>query len=115
MRAIIIYANEKDKSTTYISFVDGIKFPAGSNINIFTRDLHMNETYFPEPQHFMPERFLPENCEKRHKYMLYIKSYNNINFTKLLISIIDFAIFHLWLALGIVLVLMCIGNININN
>ena len=39
----------------------GITLEKGSMVNILAYVMHHNEEYFPEPDQFKPERFLPEN------------------------------------------------------
>lgn len=43
-------------------------FPAGSNIFISPYATHRIPHIYPNPEKFDPERFTPENCEKRHPY-----------------------------------------------
>lgn len=48
--------------------IDGYKLTKGAIVHIFVSSLHNNETSFPEPEKFIPERFLPENSSGRHPY-----------------------------------------------
>lgn len=47
---------------------DGFKVSKGANAIIITYALHRDPRYFPEPEEFRPERFLPENSEGRPPY-----------------------------------------------
>lgn len=48
--------------------INGFKVPKGSNVIIITYALHRDPRYFPEPEEFRPERFLPENSVGRPVY-----------------------------------------------
>lgn len=43
-------------------------FPKGTMVRVSTYCLHRNETAFPKPEEFHPERFFPENSKGRHPY-----------------------------------------------
>uniref|UniRef100_A0A3Q3VRL8 aromatase n=1 Tax=Mola mola TaxID=94237 RepID=A0A3Q3VRL8_MOLML len=48
--------------------INGFKVPKGANAIIITYGLHRDPRYFPEPEEFRPERFLPENSVGRPPY-----------------------------------------------
>ncbi|KAM3624625.1 uncharacterized protein V6R79_025721 [Siganus canaliculatus] len=48
--------------------INGFKVPKGVNALIITYALHRDPRYFPEPEEFRPERFLPENSAGRPPY-----------------------------------------------
>lgn len=53
---------------TFFVLLDGFKVPKGANAIIITYSLHRDPRYFPEPEEFRPERFLPENSVGRPAY-----------------------------------------------
>ncbi|KAB1257726.1 Cytochrome P450 4V2 [Camelus dromedarius] len=48
--------------------VGGYKIVKGSQVIIVPYALHRDPRYFPDPEEFVPERFLPENSKGRHSY-----------------------------------------------
>lgn len=46
----------------------GFHVPKGVNVVIVPFALHRDPEYFPEPEEFRPERFLPENSSGRNPY-----------------------------------------------
>ncbi len=50
------------------SVTEGFKVPKGVNAVIIPYALHRDPRYFPEPEEFRPERFLPESSKGRHPY-----------------------------------------------
>ncbi|KAF1749970.1 hypothetical protein GCK72_016515 [Caenorhabditis remanei] len=48
--------------------IGGHKIPAGVNVSISPSIFHCNPEVFPNPETFDPDRFLPENMDKRNAY-----------------------------------------------
>ncbi|KAK5926281.1 hypothetical protein CgunFtcFv8_021865 [Champsocephalus gunnari] len=48
--------------------INGFKVPKGANAIVLTYALHRDRRYFPEPEEFRPERFMPENAVGRPPY-----------------------------------------------
>lgn len=46
----------------------GYTVPPGVILHVSVYDIHHDPEYFPNPEEFIPERFLPENIAKRHPY-----------------------------------------------
>ncbi|CAK1601225.1 unnamed protein product [Parnassius mnemosyne] len=54
--------------TTEDVTLSGYTVPAGTYCNIHVYDIHRRNDYYPEPEKFIPERFLPETTKTRHPY-----------------------------------------------
>ncbi|GFR71795.1 cytochrome P450 [Elysia marginata] len=48
--------------------IDGKTAPAGTLVNCVLYNIHHNPAVWPDSLKFDPNRFLPENVEKRHPY-----------------------------------------------
>uniref|UniRef100_A0A182QEP1 Cytochrome P450 n=1 Tax=Anopheles farauti TaxID=69004 RepID=A0A182QEP1_9DIPT len=48
--------------------IAGYHVPAGTIVGIHAYHVHRDERFYPEPEKFDPDRFLPENTEARHPY-----------------------------------------------
>ncbi|XP_053335497.1 cytochrome P450 4V2 isoform X2 [Clarias gariepinus] len=48
--------------------INGYNVPKGVNVIILAYALHRDPRFFPEPEEFRPERFLPENTSGRNPY-----------------------------------------------
>ncbi|CAG4966692.1 unnamed protein product [Colias eurytheme] len=51
-----------------LTLPSGFTVPGNTTVNIHIYDLHRRADLYPEPEKFIPERFLPENSEKRNPY-----------------------------------------------
>ncbi|ODM97532.1 putative cytochrome P450 4aa1, partial [Orchesella cincta] len=47
---------------------NNITLPTGTNVYVCPLAMHKDEKYFPNPESFNPDRFLPEECKQRHQY-----------------------------------------------
>lgn len=56
------------RQSTHSEIVAGHRVPAGSLIGVVPYLLHRHQIYWPMPDHFVPERFLPEHAASRQRY-----------------------------------------------
>ncbi|XP_070185260.1 cytochrome P450 4V2-like [Littorina saxatilis] len=56
------------RTTTEETQIGGFTVPKGVTAVIFTAAIHRDARWFPDPERFDPDRFLPENAAKRHPY-----------------------------------------------
>ena len=59
---------QRHASQSYQLGNTGIKLDKGSMVNILVYVMHHSEEYFPSPEQFKPERFLPENRDQIKPY-----------------------------------------------
>ncbi|XP_033117098.1 cytochrome P450 4V2-like [Anneissia japonica] len=62
--SVPIFGRTADKTLS----LNGCEIPEGTQAFVLTYALHRDERYFPEPEKFNPERFLPENSVDRHPF-----------------------------------------------
>jgi cytochrome P450 len=55
------------RTATRDDYIDGHKVPKGATVIIPIHAIHHDERFWPEPETFDPERFLPENVKGRHR------------------------------------------------
>lgn len=48
--------------------VNGVTLPPGTDYQMSIFSLHRDPRWFPEPDKFIPERFLPEQTADRHRF-----------------------------------------------
>ncbi|KAG5876290.1 hypothetical protein JTB14_032517 [Gonioctena quinquepunctata] len=48
--------------------INGFVLPKGVPVHIHIYDIHRNPKYWPKPDEFDPDRFLPSNCVNRHPF-----------------------------------------------
>jgi cytochrome P450 family 4 len=46
----------------------GYELPKNTLVHLHIYDLHHNPDIYPDPERFDPDRFLPENCQRRHPF-----------------------------------------------
>ena len=54
------------KSSTF--FLDNYYIPANTEVVVNIYDLHRDPNYWPEPDKYDPDRFLPEHVRERHLF-----------------------------------------------
>ena len=51
-----------------LNFSENYLVPAGSMIHVHLFDLHRDPNFWPNPEVYDPDRFLPEEVKKRHPF-----------------------------------------------
>jgi cytochrome P450 family 4 len=49
-------------------FEDSRRIAKGTVATVFIYQIHRDPTHYPDPEKFLPKRFLPENSVNRHLY-----------------------------------------------
>lgn len=65
---ILRLKNNNNNKINIVYFVAKQLLPKGIVIHILTLAVHRNERFWPNPDKFDPDRFLPENAVNRHPY-----------------------------------------------
>lgn len=56
------------KSHRITYFLESYLVPAGTMLIINIREVHRDPNFWPNPEVFDPDRFLPEKIQKRHPF-----------------------------------------------
>jgi cytochrome P450 len=59
-----VIPNGLNHATSEADVYEGYRIPKGTTISFNTWGMHQDPTYFPSPEEFAPERFLPETDER---------------------------------------------------
>ncbi|ODN04490.1 Cytochrome P450 4C1 [Orchesella cincta] len=56
------------KITAPLKLDENLEIPANTNVAVPVQGIHRNPEYYPDPDIFDPDRFLPENSQTRNQY-----------------------------------------------
>ena len=56
------------RTCTTDTVAGGYRIPAGAVVTVVFEELHRNARYWPDPEHFDPDRFLPDEVRARDRY-----------------------------------------------